>query len=60
MLHLPEKVKNGLARTLCRLNVPEDMIRDDPGQATCKRCLALRGDPMEDFWYAEDHYGEPL
>ncbi|QKG21112.1 hypothetical protein [Actinomadura verrucosospora] len=61
VLHLPEKDKHGIVQTLCRQYVSPAEVRDDPGEATCKRCLEIRRDAEQRRFDAEeDHYGEPL
>ncbi|MEV0404485.1 hypothetical protein [Actinoallomurus sp. NPDC050550] len=65
VIHLPGKVKNGVAMPLCGPHATtEDMICDDPDRVTCRRCVDTARDARnwEERWYRaqEDHYGETL
>jgi hypothetical protein len=54
VLHLPLKVKNNLAVAICGKSVPEDMIRDDPADATCKECVDTYTRQRDDWNRAEE------
>ncbi|MEU6751537.1 hypothetical protein ABZ914_35430 [Spirillospora sp. NPDC046719] len=59
VLHLPEKDKHGIVQTRCGQYVSGDEVRDDPREATCKRCVEIRRDEEQRRFDAEeDHYGE--